>query len=203
MVEHVELLVEDRSMAEALRQLLPRLLGRLTWAIHEHQSKRDLLRRLPDRLRGYASWIPPTWRIVVLVDRDHDDCAELKADLERIAGNAGLVTRTAAAGRPYVVVNRLAIEELEAWYFGDWQAVRAAYPKVSPNVPSRARYRDPDAIKGGTWEAFERELQKAGYFKAGLRKVEAARAVGPQMRPRRNTSHSFQVLRSALVELAA
>jgi hypothetical protein len=26
-----------------------------------------------------------------------------------------------------VVVNRLAIEELEAWYFGDWEAVRAAY----------------------------------------------------------------------------
>jgi hypothetical protein len=39
------------------------------------------------------------------------------------------------------------------------------YPRVSKSTPERAKYRDPDAIAGGTWEAFERILQNAGYFK--------------------------------------
>lgn len=38
-----------------------------------------LLARLPERLRGYASWLPDTWRIVVIVDRDDADCTTLKA----------------------------------------------------------------------------------------------------------------------------
>jgi hypothetical protein len=91
---------------------------------------------------------------------------------------------------------------LEAWYFGDWKAVRTAYPGVSSTVPKQARYRDSDAIRGGTWEAFERILQKAGYFQGGLRKIEAARTIAAHMEPSRNSSCSFQVLRSALMEIA-
>ena len=89
-----------------------------------------MLVKLPARLRGYASWLPKTWRIVVVVDRDDEDCKELKAKLERIARDAGLVTRSRIDGTSCSVVNRLAIEELEAWYFGDWAAVRAAFPRV-------------------------------------------------------------------------
>ena len=107
-----------------------------------------------------------------------------------IARNAGLATKTASpAGSPCKVVNRIVIEELEAWYFGDWEAVLAAYPRVPKNIP----YRDPDAIRGGTWEAFERVMQKADYFEGGLRKIEAARAIAPHWEPDRNTSSSFRV----------
>ena len=100
-------------------------------------------------------------------------------------------------------MTRIAVEELEAWYFGDWQAVCAAYPRVSPNTPRQARYRDPDAIAGGTWEAFERILQQHGYFKPGLAKVQAAAAIGQQIDPARNRSHSFAVLRDAIAEATA
>jgi hypothetical protein len=41
-------------MAEALRHLLPKLLGRISHAVYQHRSKDDLLKRLPDRLRGYG-----------------------------------------------------------------------------------------------------------------------------------------------------
>jgi broad specificity phosphatase PhoE len=99
-------------------------------------------------------------------------------------------------------VNRLVIEELEAWYFGDWEAVRKAYPKVNATIPSQGKYRSPDAIKGGTWESFERVMKAAGYFKTGLRKIEAARAVAAHMDPSRNRSRSFQVLHEALAEMA-
>jgi hypothetical protein len=140
---------------------------------------------------------------VVVVDRDDDDCAKLKARLEKMATDAGLVTRSTSGDQPYVVVNRLAIEELEAWYFGDWEAVRACYPRVSATIPSQAKYRVPDAVAGGTWEAFERVLQKAGYFEMGLAKIEAAKTIAATMEPTRNSSRSFQVLRDALAEMAA
>ena len=200
-VEHVELLVEEPSMEVALRALLPKIIGDLSFEVYRHQCKDELLERLPQRLRGYANWLPPSWRIVVIVDRDDDDCVALKANLEEAAKEAGLPTRSEDAEQ-WQVVNRLAIEELEAWYFGDWQAVQVAYPRVSPTVPLQARYRNPDAIRGGTWEAFERVLQRAGYFGGGLRKIEAARTVAALMDPAINVSGSFRIFRSTLTELA-
>lgn len=200
-VEHVEFLVEERSMEAALQVLAPRILGKVSFTVHPHQCKQDLLGKLPGRLRGYARWLPADHRIVVVVDKDSDDCRKLKRRLERMASDAGLTTRSAARGSEYRVVNRLAIEELEAWYFGDWEAVQAAYPRVPPTVPLQARYRSPDAIRGGTWEAFERILQDAGYFASGLAKIGAARTVAVHMEPDRNTSRSFQVFHTALREM--
>lgn len=201
-VEHVEVLVEEPSMEATLRLLLPRMLGATSFGVYVHQCKDDLLTRLPERLRGYAKWLPQSWRIVVVIDRDDDDCAVLKETLERKAIETGLVTRTQAGNRTYQVVNRLAIEELEAWYFGDWKAVKSAYPRVPVTIPRQSKYRDPDAIQGGTWEAFERILQKAGYFAGGLRKIEAAQAIATHMDPIHNASKSLQVLRAALLEMA-
>jgi hypothetical protein len=201
-VEHIELLVEEPSIEAALRLLLPKIIGSLSFAIYPSQCKNELIARLPHRLRGYAAWIPDTWRIVVIVDRDDDDCQELKVHLEMIAADAGLMTRSKAGSLPYIIVNRLVIEELEAWYFGDWEAVRASFPRVPATITSRAKYRVPDAVKGGTWEAFEQVLQSAGYFKIGLAKIEAAKAIAANMIPERNSSRSFQVLRQVLAEMA-
>lgn len=202
MVEHVEVLVEEPSAEAALRFILPRILDGVSFEVYPYQCKNELLQRLPQRLQAYARWVPKNWRIVVVVDRDDENCRVLKRRLEDISTRARLMTRTRSKGRSYVVVNRLAIEELEAWYFGDWEAVTAAYPRIPQNILARARYRDSDAIAGGTWEAFERVLQQAGYFKTGLRKIEAARFIAPHMEPARNRSRSFQVFRDALTEMA-
>ncbi|HYR29757.1 MAG TPA: DUF4276 family protein, partial [Thermoanaerobaculia bacterium] len=69
---------------------------------------------------------------------------------------------------------------------------------VSATVPFKSRYRDPDSITGGTWEAFEQILQTAGHMQGGLRKIETARAVAERMQPDRNTSLSFQVFWAAI-----
>ena len=208
-VHHFEILVEEPSMEALLRLLLPRVLTGLTFEVYPYSCKDELLALLPQRLSGYArrrtndSWFRNHCRIAVLMDCDQDDCERLKGQLETMAADAGLLTRSGAIGRPYVVANRIAIEELEAWYFGDWEAVRRAYPKVPPTIPSKAKFRDPDAIRGGTWEVFERVLQQAGYFKTGLRKIEAACAIASQMVPERNTSRSFQVFHEVVREMAA
>lgn len=91
------------------------------------------------------------------------------------------------------MLTRIAIEELEAWFFGDADAVRAAFPRVSPNFEKKANYRDPDSIGGGTWEALERVLKAGGYFKSGLRKTECANEISKFMEPLNNRSKSFQI----------
>jgi Domain of unknown function (DUF4276) len=197
---HFEFLVEELSAEAALVNLVPNILeAKHTFAIHPFQGKADLLVNLPARLRAYRSWIPEDWRIVVLIDEDREDCKALKGKLEMAARNAGLITRTSTKGQGlFVVLNRLAIEELEAWFFGDVSALRAAYPKVPATLGKKAKYRDPDSIVGGTWEALERELRKAGYYPTGMPKIEVSRNVSMRMEAARNRSHSFQVFVSGL-----
>jgi len=107
-------------------------------------------------------------------------------------------SRPGANGR-FKVVNRIAVEELEAWFFGDVDAVRAAYPKVSLTLSAKAAYRNPDAIRGGTREALEHVLRQSGYHKQGLPKIENARTIARHMDPDRNRSRSFRCFRTAFV----
>ena len=191
-------------METFLETLFPRILPPCsTYTIHVFRGKHDLLTKLRNRLRGYANWMPEDYRVVVVIDCDSDDCRKLKEELESAAANSGLVTRSQSGSGTWQVVNRIAVEELEAWYFGDWEAVCAAYPRVSPNILSRARYRNPDAIRGGTWEAFERIMKEHGYFRGGLRKTQAAGAISERMDPPRNRSGSFRVFYDAIMEATA
>ena len=80
--------------------------------------------------------------------RIEEDCHELKAYLEKAADDeASFVTKSSAApNENFQVVNRLAIEELEAWFFGDVEAMHTAYSKNPNKSPrSKAKYRNPDA----------------------------------------------------------
>lgn len=188
-------------MEAFLRGLLPRLLtDERTFEVHPFQGKDDLFGKLEERLRAYATWIPEDWRIVVVVDRDDQDCHDLKQRLEATAQRSGLVSRARGKHLAWQLVNRIAIEELESWYFGDWQAVCAAYPNVPQGIVRKRGFRDPDAIKGGTWEAFERVLKQHGYFETGLRKVEAGRTLGALVERQRSNSRSFVLFCDAILE---
>lgn len=201
---HIEFLVEEESCAEALNLLVPRIIhDRASFATHIFQGKKDLLNCLPIRLRGYAKWLPADWRIVVLVDRDHDDCLRLKAKLNKVAADAGLMTRSNRGTRRLQVLNRIAVEELEAWFFGDVEAIAAAYPRIPKTLASQRGFRNPDAIAGGTWEALERILKKAGFYAAGMPKIEVARNIGRHLQPDRNRSGSFQCFCQGLRDLVS
>ena len=200
---HIEFLVEEPSAEAALSKLVPKILGQeVSFNIHPHQGKPDLLKKLLPRLRGYKPWLPEDWRIVVLVDADDEDCRKLKGHLEKEAEEAGLLTKTAGpAGSRFQVLNRLAIEELEAWFFGDVEALHATYPRIPFTLGRKARYRDPDAIGGGTWESLHREFRRNGYYTGGFPKISVSRAVSENMVPERNRSKSFQVFRQGLLAL--
>ena len=200
--QHLEFLVEEPSQEAFLQELLPsHLPAGITFQVHAHRGKGDLLAKMAGRLRGYAKYLPADWRIFVLVDRDNDDCQELKQQLEDMSTQVGLLTRARAGGNSWQVVNRIVIEELEAWYFGDPEAICNAYPRVSLRTLNQAHYRDPDAISD-TWEALERVLQRKGYFHGGIKKVEAARNIADHIAPQRNRSRSFQVFYAAILDAA-
>lgn len=198
----VEFFLEEPSAAEPISALAPQLLRPgVGYRCHVFNGKPNLLRHLPARLRGLRS-IPADWRIVVLVDEDREDCIELKRRLEQIARDAGFGSpATSPAHGPFVVLNRIAVEELEAWYFGDPEAIQAAYPRFRRHHARKADLVNPDACTGGTWEAFERTLQKAGYYTTGLPKKEAARRMGAEMLVPRNRSPSFRTFVAGLAEL--
>ena len=83
---HFEFLLEEESAERVLDNLLPKIImGEHTYRCIRFQGKKDLLNKLPLELKGYARWIPIDYRIVVLVDRDRDDCIELKNSLNKIA----------------------------------------------------------------------------------------------------------------------
>jgi hypothetical protein len=137
----------------------------------------------------------------VLVDRDTDDCHDLKQRLQLIARRAGL--RTTGDAGPAQVLNRIAIEELEAWFLGDVEALRVAFPRVPASLSKRAEFRDPDAVRGGTAERLERLLQDHGYMPGGLQKNQLAREVAAHMNPDRNRSGSFRAFREGLRSVTA
>lgn len=200
---HFEFLVEELSAKESLRQILPKMLPQtVTYQIHDFRGKSDLLNKLPNRLKGYKNWIPDDYKIIILVDRDNDKCEDLKDKLEKIGIEAGFITKTISEDKKtFKVLNRIAIEELEAWFFGDVKAIVSAYSRVSSNLGQQAKYRNPDEITGGTWEALEKVLQKAGYHQGGLEKVKAAREISQYMTPENNCSPSFLLFYKSILEI--
>lgn len=81
---NLEILVEERSAVE--------------FEVRVFQGKPDLMKKLPRRLKGYSTWITHADTcLVVLVDRDNDDCLILKTEMEKMTAAAGLPTITAAS----------------------------------------------------------------------------------------------------------
>lgn len=204
MIERLEFLVEEPSAEAALRALVPKIAGTASFEVYAHSGKRSLKSKLHSRLRGYQlrrkndSWFREHCRVIVILDCDSEDCKALKRELQQTASQAGLAHRTGTS-KDFVVAFRIAIEELEAWFFGDWEAVRAAYPRVPATIPQKAAFRSPDAIAGGTWEALQRIVVNAGEVWVG--KIDNARRVAAAMDPSRNTSPSFCSLRNLIQEL--
>lgn len=199
---NLEIIVEELSAERALRLLLPALVGpSVDYEVRTFRGKADLLKKLPARLAGYATYVRHSdTRIVVLVDRDDDDCLALKKRLVEMAERAGLISVEKSVSVP-LVLNRIAVEELEAWFFGDFPALRAAYPRVPSSLGDRSAYRDPDEVSGGTWEALEHVLQKHGYHRGGLAKAAAATEIAVHMDVEHNRSHSFRVFRDGIRRL--
>lgn len=213
---HIEILVEDASGAKLLESLLPKLFGEQgkphTWRVHAYKgigripknlgaggdpAKRILLDQLPKILRGYGK-TPGIDAVVVVLDSDRRDCVDFLAELKALAAGYNPVPNT---------LFRIAIEEMEAWYFGDQQALTTAYPKAKIDV---LQCYQQDSVCG-TWEKLadaiypggSTAIKKAGWPLPGQVKYEWAEKIGPLLDPDRNISPSFGKLRDGLRRVVA
>lgn len=170
-MSRIVFLLEEYSMKVLLDGLLPRLFPELAFLCVPHEGKQDLEKSIPHKLRA---WREPGVRFVVLRDNDGSDCKQTKARL---------VTMCRSAGREDALV-RLACQELEAWYFGNLDAVAAAFgdPSVA-EVGRKARYRDPDAVVQPSVALLE--------LVPSFQKVSGARAMASRLAAGKNASRSF------------
>jgi hypothetical protein len=168
--------------------------------VHPHQGKgtlpkdlagrpdarhRGLLDQLPAKLRGFENTAHPTDSVLVLVDVDDDDCADLRTSI---------VSAVQQCAPKLQVEVRIAVEETEALYLGDLHGIKSAFPRANMAL---ARAYEPDSICG-TWEHFGRVVNDLGG-----NKVAWAEAMGPVLTtvPTKSRSPSFQALIRALRRL--
>ncbi len=177
-MNRIVFLLEERSMKVFLEELLPRVFPHLEFLCVPHEGKNDLEKSIPRKLRA---WTEPGVRFVVVRDNDGGDCRKLKQRLLQICERAK---------RPDTLI-RLAVQELEAWYFGDLLALASAFgdPGLA-KLDRKRKYRDPDEISQPSME-----LQR---LIPGFQKLKAARAMGQAMNPGNNESHSFNVFLQGL-----
>lgn len=183
-------LLEESSMEHLLRGLLPRLLPDTVegqdWQLIPHSGKSDLERSIPRKLKA---WREPGVHFCIIRDQDSGDCRAIKANLVKLATDAGKSSQTRV---------RIACRELEAWYFGDTEALADAYQTPAlRKISGQKAYRQADKIVSPSRE-LERLVPEFG-------KTDAARRMGTRLRlePNVNTSRSFQVTLAGIRKLAA
>lgn len=210
---HIEVLVEDSSGATLMGHLMPKLLGenieQHTWRVHDFKgigripknltAKSDpriktLLDKLPRMLEGYGK--SGYEAVLIIVDTDSHDAAAFRRELQNMLKQCPNAPKTAFG---------LATEEVEAWYFGDREALLQAYPRADKKVLNRYQQ---DSVCG-TWEMLADALVKGGaaaiksqgFYKAGEFKHECANSIGPLLDVVSNQSPSFNNTRQQVNEL--
>lgn len=214
---HLELLVEGQTDLTALSIILPEILGTYgsphTWRIHKHRGVGELpenssdkpdprnptlLHNLPASLRAYGKSLEDSQAVVVLVDLDDRDCIEFKKSMKDLLIHC--------SPKPLCLF-RIAIEELEAWFLGDKDALSSAYPKANSSVWETYVQ---DSICG-TWELIADAIYPGGVraLKAKGRQAPLeekrlwARSIAPRMDINNNNSPSFRAFRDGILRLVA
>jgi hypothetical protein len=208
---HLEILTEDQTTATLLDSLLPKIIGengdKHSWRLKPYRGigrlpknlvskgdpqKRILLEQLPRILSGYGKTNGIDF-VVVVVDSDDRNCTDFLSELNQVLSKCDPAPNT---------LFKLATEETEAWYFGDPDAINAAYPRAKKSELSKYIQ---DSVCG-TWEKLADALgnggssgvKKLGWPAPGELKHEWATKIGPNMDPDKNASPSFIKLRDGL-----
>lgn len=213
---HFEILVEDQSGKIALDILVPKIIGELhTFRVHHYKgigripknmkvakgaANRSLLDNLPKLLRGYGktfSGLQNYSSAVILVCDLDDKCQkEFRTQLYKILISCNPRPKTRFC---------FAIEEGEAWFLGDLDAIRSTYPNAKNSILNSY---ENDSICG-TWEKLSDAIYKGGastltkkaWQAVGVEKSKWARDITPHMVIDINQSPSFQHFKQKLQEL--
>ncbi len=204
----IEVLSEDRSAIPVLEHFLGeevkrrkqkygmnfrphRGIGRLADDPHcpPAINKTGLYDLLPAKLRAYEK-LSKKFNILLVVVHDADE-----KDEDSFYQQLEYLFRTFSPSHFFVI--GIAVEEVEAWLLGDFQAIQKAYPTADKKMWQTYRQ---DSVCG-TWELLARivegkkrakELIRLGYPAVGIYKSEWAKNIAPYLVAERNRSPSFR-----------
>lgn len=179
----IEILVEEKSMEIALKELLPKILPEQYHIdrdvfIRPHQGKTHLKNSVPKKVKVFNNEQLKR-AIIVLIDQDNNDCKKLKAEIRKFFENARM---------PYKI--RIVCRELENWYLSDKEALKVHYPDFERKIRSKSINYD--------------NVVGSDYFVSGIKsfsKTKAAREIAPYMNIEKNKNQSFIHFRNGLTEL--
>ncbi|NLE89967.1 MAG: DUF4276 family protein [Dehalococcoidales bacterium] len=212
---HFEILVEDQSGKQAIDILIPKIIGDTnTFKVRSYKgighipknltpasepNKRILLDQLPRLINGYGKShkeIHDQFALIIVCDLDQKCMKAFRDELLTILEKCQHKPNTNFC---------FAIEEGEAWFLGDIEAVKQAYPKGKYHL---LRNYQNDSICG-TWEMLadaiypggRKSLSKKGYQEIGKVKSEWARKIAQHMNTDINSSPSFNYFKNKLVTI--
>ena len=212
---HFAIHVEDISGKTALEILIPKIISteQHTFKIYHYKGlgrippdlksaskakTKTLLAQLPGIVQAYGkefSQYPPDYPAVLIVicDLDDETLSAFRQELLDVVDRCNPKPKTEFC---------IAIEEGEAWYLGDFAAIKKAYPKAKQKVLDS--YTN-DSICG-TWEKLadavysggSKELSKLRWQGVGKEKSNWAKKIPPHMDVDNNLSPSFCYFREKL-----
>ena len=215
---HFDILVEDQSGKKTLDILVPKIVG------HEHTFKviaykgigripsnmrdateashRILLDNLPKLLKGYGRTYDGYGSsyhaaVILVCDLDKRCFKQFRDELFSVLNECNPRPETRFC---------IAIEEGEAWFLGDIEAINSAYPKSNKSI--LLSYIN-DSICN-TWEVLAdavypggaQKLSSLGWQSVGTEKSNWAEKISPHLCIDKNSSPSFCYFRDKLRELA-
>ena len=191
-MDRLEILVEEPSIEEVLRIVLPKILPD-GWILDEncfvrhHEGKQDLQQSIPRKIR-VASKKNITTGFIILQDQDNNDCRVLKAQLSQLCEDAQRGNNTV----PYKV--RIVCHELESWYLGDMDAIEKVFPRFhAANYRGKKKFRQPDDCVNP-----KQELKK---IVGDYPQIATARKIAPHLDIDGNRSPSFRCFISGLKQI--
>jgi hypothetical protein len=166
-------LLEERSMAETLKIILPKILSEgVEFLCIPHEGKSDLQNSISRKLQ---TWKETNAKFVIVHDNDSSDCKKLKRELVNLAKNCK---------REDTLV-RIVCPELESWFLGDLSAVEKAFNVNLAKKKNKAIYRYPDKIQNA-----KQELKKLIPM---YQPILGSQSIALNMDIDSNKSRSFQV----------
>ena len=191
-MDRLEILVEEPSIEEVLRVILPKVLPE-GWALDEncfirhHEGKQDLQQSIPRKIRA-ASKKDITTGFIIVQDQDCNDCHQLKAHLSALCENAQ------SGNRPVPFKVRIVCHELEAWYLGDMNAIEKVFPRFhAATYRGKKKFRKPDDCVNP-----KQELKK---IVGDYGQIAMARDIAPHLNVEKNTSPSFRCFIAGLCQM--
>lgn len=210
---HFEILVEDISGKTTLDLLIPKIidLNKNTFNVKSYKgvghisqglkpntnaNQRQLLDQLPRLIEGYGkTWASSNYTatLIVICDLDNRCLKIFRQELLNCVNKCN--------SKP-ITYFCIAIEEMEAWFLGDFSAIQKAYPKTKLRVLQTYK---PDNICG-TWEKLadaifkggSKKLQQDNWSAIGKEKSIWAEKIAPHIDINKNASPSFHYFRDKL-----